>query len=64
MFSNDDPRDYVQKISSLSPNFVQTIFHQIDYLSYRKLGELMGLEGALDSALVKAEMLKLKDVNI
>lgn len=60
IFSNEEPRDFVEMLSGLSPAFIKTIINQLDDLSNRKLGELLGLESALDAKEVKQELLKLK----
>ncbi|MFW9998197.1 MAG: hypothetical protein ACFFD4_39515, partial [Candidatus Odinarchaeota archaeon] len=60
LFSKEDPREYIEKVSTLSPNFVEKILAQLDGISYRKLAELLGLESVLDAKTVKQELTKLK----
>jgi len=60
IFDSDDPRDYVDKISALSPNLLKMIVNQFEGMSYRKLGELLGLNNFLDAKAVHEELFKLK----
>ena len=62
LFAGDDPRDYVTKISELSPLFTNIILNQIDSITDRKLGELLGIENVLDAKAVKDELVKLKGI--
>ena len=48
LFMGDDPRDYVAKISALSPLFTSIILNQIDSITNRKLGEMLAIESVLD----------------
>ena len=60
LFIDNDPRDYVAKISKLSPLFTNVILNQIDSITNRKLGEILGIESVLDARAVKDELIKLK----
>lgn len=62
LFAGDDPRDYVTKFSGLSPLFTNIILNQIDSITDRKLGELLGIESVLDAKAVKDELVKLKGI--
>jgi transcriptional regulator with XRE-family HTH domain len=60
LFASDSVADYIKLLLKLTPNFVTTIINQLDSLSDRKLGELLGVESCLDAREVKSEMAKLK----
>ena len=60
LFAGDDPRDYVAKISKLSPLFISVILNQIDSITNRKLGEMLGIESVLDIKAVKDELIRMK----
>lgn len=60
LFEANEPRAYVDTLLMLSPLFVHTILNQIDGLTYRKLAELLGLEGSMDAEAVKDELMRLK----
>ena len=60
LFAGDDPRDYVTKISKLSPLFTSVILNQIDSITNRKLGEIFGIESVLDIKAVKDELIRMK----
>ena len=60
LFESDDPRYYIEKISDFSTHFIKTIYNQMNNMSYRKLGELLGLETSLDAKVVKEELSKYK----
>ncbi|MDL2124757.1 MAG: helix-turn-helix domain-containing protein [Deltaproteobacteria bacterium] len=62
LFIGDDPRDYVAKISALSPLFTSIILNQIDSITSSKLGEMLGIESVLDARAVKDELIKLKSI--
>ncbi|MCP3931191.1 MAG: ImmA/IrrE family metallo-endopeptidase [Bacteroidetes bacterium] len=53
LFQKGSSRAYFESISALSPRFVGIIKDQIDTISYRKLGELLGLNSSLDSKEIK-----------
>jgi len=63
LFIGDDPRDYVAKISALSPLFISIILNQIRNITNKKLGEMFGIEGVLDAKAVKNELIKLKNMS-
>ncbi len=63
LFIGDDPRDYVAKISALSPLFVSIILNQIRSITNRRLGEMLGIESVLDAKAVKDELIKLKNMS-
>jgi transcriptional regulator with XRE-family HTH domain len=60
LFGQNEPRDYVDTIKKLSPLFTQIILDQIDLLTTRKLGELLGIENIMDAKTVKDEFIRLK----
>ena len=60
LFESDDPRYYIEKISTFINNFIKTMYNQMNNMSYRKLGELLGLESSLDAKVVKEELSKYK----
>ena len=62
LFAGDDPRYYITKLSELSPLFTNIILNQIDSITDRKLGELLGVESVLDAKAVKDELVKLKGI--
>jgi len=62
LFLSNDPKDYVTKISALSPLFTSIILNQIDSITGSKLGEMLGIESALDAKAVKDEFIKLKSM--
>lgn len=63
LFIGDDSRDYVAKISALSPLFINIILNQIDTITNRRLGEMLGIESVLDAKAVKDELIKLKNMS-
>ena len=60
LFKNNEPREYVDAITNLSPLFIDTILYQIDGLTNRKLGEILGIESLMDAKAVKDELMRLK----
>jgi transcriptional regulator with XRE-family HTH domain len=60
LFTSDNVSDYIALLLKLTPNFLATIKNQIDSLSDRKLGELLGVASCLDAREVKNEIAKLK----
>jgi transcriptional regulator with XRE-family HTH domain len=60
LFAGDESRDYVAKISKLSPLFTNVILNQIDSITNRKLGEILGIESVLDVKAVKYELIRMK----
>ena len=60
LFGQNEPRDYVDSIKKLSPLFTQIILDQIDGLTVRKLGEILGIENLMDAKIVKDEFIRLK----
>ncbi len=44
----------------LSPLFTHVILDQIDLLTTRKLGEILGVENIMDAKIVKDEFIRLK----
>jgi transcriptional regulator with XRE-family HTH domain len=63
IFKQNEPREFVNAIKELSPLFTQVILEQIDTLTTRKLGELLGVENIMDSKKVKDELIRLKDTH-
>lgn len=62
LFIGDDPRDYVAKMSELSPLFTSIILNQINSITNRTLGEMLGIESVMDARAVKDELIKLKSM--
>jgi transcriptional regulator with XRE-family HTH domain len=60
LFGEKETRDYVKILAELSPLFVRTIISQLDGLTDRKLGELLGIDTVMDAKSIKAELLRLK----
>jgi len=60
LFLSNDPKDYVAKISALSPLFISIILNQIDSITIGKLGEMLGIESVLDARAVKDELIRMK----
>lgn len=60
LFRKGEPRDYVNTIKELSPLFVHIVLDQIDGLTSRKLGEILGIENMMDAKIVKDELARLK----
>ena len=60
LFAKNEPREYVNAIKELSPLFTQVILDQINVLTTRKLGELLGIENIMDVKNVKDEFIRLK----
>jgi len=63
LFQFSEPEEYVRTISQLSPKLISIIINQLDNLTSRKLGDLLGLESALDANAIKEELSKLKNTN-
>jgi transcriptional regulator with XRE-family HTH domain len=61
LFKEKEPRDFVNNIKELSPLFIQIILYQIDGLTTRKLGEVLGIENLMDAKIVKDEVIRLKN---
>jgi transcriptional regulator with XRE-family HTH domain len=53
LFEDDDPKSFVELLSALTPRFINTLKEQIENISSRKLGQLLGLESALDAKEIK-----------
>ncbi len=60
LYMQNEPREYVNAIKELSPLFTKVILDQIDVLTTRKLGELLGIENIMDVKNVKDEFIRLK----
>lgn len=60
LYRQNEPREYVNAIKELSPLFTRVILDQIDLLTTRKLGELLGIENIMDVKNVKDEFIRLK----
>ena len=56
-----EPRDYANEINELSPLFTQIVIDQLDGLTARKLGEILGIENMMDAKMVKDELMRLKE---
>jgi len=61
LFKESEPRDFVNTVAGLSPLFINTILDQIDGLTTRKLGEILGIENLMDATPVKNELMRLKN---
>jgi len=53
LFADRDPEKFLTLLSTLTPRFIEILKNQIDNISYRKLGELLGLESSLDAKEIK-----------
>lgn len=53
LFEDEDPKSFVDLLSTLTPRFINTLREQIENTSYRRLGQLLGLESALDAKEIK-----------
>ena len=53
LFEDDDPKSFMELLSELTPRFINTLKEQSENISYRKLGQLLGLESALDAKEIK-----------
>jgi transcriptional regulator with XRE-family HTH domain len=53
LFEDDDPKSFLELLSALTPRFINTLKEQSESISYRKLGQLIGLESALDAKEIK-----------
>jgi len=60
LFKNNEPREYVETVARFSSLFINTILYQIDGLTNRKLGEILGIESLMDAKAVKDELVRLK----
>jgi transcriptional regulator with XRE-family HTH domain len=49
LFESDDPKLFLELLSTLTPRLINTLREQSESISYRKIGQLLGLESALDS---------------
>ena len=56
LFSESDPAGFLDTLKFVSPVFVKAITTQLDGISDRKLGELLGIENLLDVKAVRAEL--------
>jgi len=63
LFKEKEPRDFVNTIKQLSPLFIQIILDQINGLTNRKLGEILGIENLADAKIVKDELVRLNDTD-
>lgn len=63
LFQFSEPEEYVGTIAQLSPKLIGIICNQLDNITDRKLGDLLGLESALDAKAIKEELFKLKNPN-
>jgi len=53
LFEDDEPKSFLELLSALTPRFINTLKEQSENISYRKLGQLLGLESALDAKEIK-----------
>ena len=56
-------RIFIRNMATLSPLFISIIMNQIDTLTDRKLGEILGIESSLDIRLVKKEIKDMLDTH-
>lgn len=61
LFSDEDPRHYVDMLYTLSPNFMKVIEQQIAGCTVRKFGEWLGLNTSEDAQLVMDEIRRRKN---
>lgn len=53
LFESDDPKLFLELLSTLTPRFVNTLKEQIGSISSRKVSQLVGLESTLDGKEIK-----------
>ncbi len=58
LFTKDSAGDYVDTLRLVSPIFVNAVTAQIESVSDRKLGELLGIDHMLDAKAVRTELKK------
>jgi transcriptional regulator with XRE-family HTH domain len=58
ILAGDDARKFLQIMHILSKNFLNIISDQIESISDRRLGEILGIESELDAREIKAELLR------
>ena len=60
LFSDDDPRHYVDMLYALSPNFMRLVTEQVPVCSPRRLGEWLGVESSMDAKAVMEELVRFR----
>jgi hypothetical protein len=60
LFFKNDPRNFVDMLSELSPNFFSLISNLVPECSIRKFGEWLGLDTSMDSQAVMDEIVRRK----
>jgi transcriptional regulator with XRE-family HTH domain len=60
LFSKNDPRNFVDMLALLSPNFYNLVSNQVPECSVRKFGEWLGLDTSMDSRAVVDEIVRRK----
>lgn len=60
LFSQNDPRNFIDVLSALSPNFYTLVSNQVPECSIRKFGEWLGLDTSMDSQAVMDEIVRRK----
>ena len=58
LFSDDDPRHYVDMLYALSPNFMNLVAEQIPDCSLRKFGEWLGIDSSMNAKEIMEEILR------
>ncbi len=64
LFRDGDPRIFVKMIKKLSPLFIDNLINQIDTITDRKLGEILGIESVLDVRMVRDEFKKMRNMSV
>jgi len=60
LFKSGDVREYIERLSVLTPLFLNIVVKQLNNASKRKVGEWLGLESLLDAEQALEELEKLK----
>ena len=59
LFADNDAAVYLNTLMSVSPVFVSAVIAQVEGISDRRLGELLGVDHILDAKAIKIELQKL-----
>lgn len=60
LFKSKNPRDYVEKLGSLSPLFLKIVLDQMDNVTTRRIAEWFDLDNVLDGRQVVEELRRIK----
>jgi Zn-dependent peptidase ImmA (M78 family) len=58
IYSKKDVNEFILILKTLSKNFLSILFNQLDNISTRKLGDILGIDNVLDAQLVRNELKK------